>query len=87
MEMESVPKGANALNIISKTELLLHIAHWRLTWGRRNTHYRFTVPGNPKFMGPRDAVKLINDGDVVATAGSFFIKSELLKKTLGEDLP
>jgi Cu(I)/Ag(I) efflux system membrane fusion protein len=29
----------------------------------------------------------LKEGDVVATAGSFFLKSELLKKTLGEDLP
>lgn len=29
----------------------------------------------------------LKEGEVVATAGSFFLKSELLKKTLGEDLP
>jgi Cu(I)/Ag(I) efflux system membrane fusion protein len=29
----------------------------------------------------------LKEGDVVATTGSFFLKSELLKKTLGEDLP
>lgn len=40
-----------------------------LTWKRRDTHHAFTLPNNPKFMGPRDAVKLIPDGAVVATSG------------------
>jgi Cu(I)/Ag(I) efflux system membrane fusion protein len=31
--------------------------------------------------------KGLKEGDVVAAAGSFFLKSELLKKTLGEDQP
>jgi len=57
------------MNIMDKASLVKHLINWRLTWAKRNTHYTFTVPGNPKFMGPRDAVKLINDGSVVATSG------------------
>ncbi|HOY63983.1 MAG TPA: hypothetical protein PK745_12495, partial [bacterium] len=57
------------MNIVDKASLLKHLINWRLTWAKRNTHYTFTVPGNPKFMGPRDAVKLIKDGSVVATSG------------------
>ena len=57
------------VNMFSKFLILAHLLHWRLTWNRRNTHYRFTVPGCDKFMGARDAVKLIRDGDVVATSG------------------
>lgn len=52
-----------------KAYILYRILLWRLTWTRRNTRYRFTVPGNPKFMGPRDAAKLIKDGSLVATSG------------------
>jgi propionate CoA-transferase len=57
------------MNLITKASIALHILRWRLTWKKRNTHYRFTIPGNPKFMGSRDAVKFIRDGDVVATSG------------------
>lgn len=57
------------MRLTTKAYLLYHLLQWRLTWNRRNTHYRFTVPGNPKFMGPRDAVKLIKDGSVVAVSG------------------
>jgi len=57
------------MNVLTKASLLYHIMKWRLNWKKRNTHYRYTVPGNPKFMGARDAVKLINDGDMVGTSG------------------
>ena len=57
------------MNLITKAYLLQHLLRWRRTWDKRNTHYRFTVPGNPRFMGARDAVQLIHDGDVVATSG------------------
>jgi len=57
------------MNLSTKLYLLYHILRWRLTWAKRNTHYVYRVPGNPKFMGSRDAVKLIRDGDVVATSG------------------
>ncbi|MCP4643544.1 MAG: hypothetical protein GY851_24060 [bacterium] len=38
-------------------------------WEKRDTRRAYTVPGNPRFMGPRDAIGLINDGDVMATSG------------------
>ena len=58
-----------SLTVAEKVKILAHLIKWRLTWNRRNTHYRFTLPDNPKFMGPRDAVKLIKDGDVVVNSG------------------
>ena len=57
------------MNLATKLWLLGHIARWLAVRNRYDTHYRFTLPDNPKFMGPRDAVKLIRDGDVVATSG------------------
>lgn len=57
------------MNLLTKAQLMHHIIQWRLSWDKRDTHYRYTAPGNPKFMGPRDAVKLIKDGDVIATSG------------------
>ena len=57
------------MNLFTKASLVLHVLRWRRTWNKRDTHYRFTVPGNPKFMGSRDAVQLIHDGDVIATSG------------------
>ncbi|HOV74736.1 MAG TPA: CoA-transferase [Candidatus Hydrogenedentes bacterium] len=57
------------MTLFSKISVLYHVLKWRLTWNRRDTHYRFTIPDNPKFMGPRDAVKLIPDGAVVAASG------------------
>jgi len=57
------------MRLSTKLYLLYHILRWRLTWGKRDTHYAYRVPGNAKFMGSRDAVKLIRDGDVIATSG------------------
>lgn len=57
------------MHIFTKANLVYQFLRWRATWDRRNTHYRFTVPGNPKFMGPRDAVKLIKDGANIAFSG------------------
>ncbi len=58
------------MNILTKASLLLHILRWRLSWYSQNTRYTYSVPGNPKFMGPRDAVKsCIRDGDVVSFSG------------------
>ncbi len=57
------------MNFLTKTCSLARMAKVVLTWNRRNTHYRCRIPGNPKFMGPRDAVKLIPDGAVIATSG------------------
>ena len=57
------------MNLLVKAQLMQHVIQWRLSWDKRDTHYRFTAPDNPRFMGPRDAVKLIHDGDVIATSG------------------
>ena len=57
------------MNSWTKLKLLSGIIRWRLAWDKRNTHYRFTVPGNPKFMGPREAIALIKDGDMVTISG------------------
>jgi propionate CoA-transferase len=53
----------------SKAELVAQIASFGLSWLRRDTRYPSPVPDNPKFMSPHDAVRLIRDGDVVATSG------------------
>jgi propionate CoA-transferase len=57
------------MTALDKLRILHSIIRWRLTWDKRDTHYRFTVPENPTFMGPRDAVGLIRDGDVLAFSG------------------
>lgn len=58
-----------AMNIFDKASILKHIIKWRLTWNRRNTRYKLTVDGNPKFMSAREAVSMIRDGDAVSTSG------------------
>ncbi len=57
------------MNILTKINLLYFIARWLATRNIYRTHYAFTLPDNPKFMGPRDAVKRIPDGAVVAVSG------------------
>lgn len=57
------------MNILTKARIISQFIRWRLTWDRRNTHYRYVVPGNPKFMGPRDAVARIPDGSVLGFSG------------------
>jgi len=59
------------MRTLKKLGLVTALAKWRLTWNRIDTSVNFTVPGNPKFMGPKDAVKkfLGKSGLVVATSG------------------
>lgn len=58
------------MNILTKAQLLYRILRWRLSWYRQNTRFAYTVPGNPKFMGPRDAIRnCVRDGDVVGLSG------------------
>jgi propionate CoA-transferase len=58
------------MNLLTKAGLLLHIARWRLLWSFQNTKYSVKVRGNPKFMGPREAVSAcIRDGDLVGFSG------------------
>jgi len=57
------------MNALTKLRLIYRILRWRFTWDKRNTHYQYHVPGNPKFMGPREAIGLIKDGSFVAVSG------------------
>jgi propionate CoA-transferase len=57
------------MNLLTKLSLIKHLAIWHATWAKRNTKYRFSVAGNPRFMSARDAIQFIRDGDVVATSG------------------
>lgn len=54
---------------LDKAATLLQLANWGLRWAWRDTAYASPVPENPKFMSPRDAVRLIPDGAVLATSG------------------
>ena len=57
------------MNLLSSALIMKHIFQYRLHWNERDTHYQYTLSGSPKFMGPRDAVKLINDHDTVIVCG------------------
>ncbi|MFA7691467.1 MAG: hypothetical protein GX117_05755 [Candidatus Hydrogenedentes bacterium] len=57
------------MNLGTKAHLLYHILRWLVTRNRFDTHYTFKIPGNPKFVGAREAVALIPDHAVVATSG------------------
>jgi propionate CoA-transferase len=57
------------MNIFTKAYYLALMGHIRLTWNRHDSAYAFHLPDNPKFMGAREAAKLIPDGAVVATSG------------------
>jgi len=57
------------MNLATKAWLMGHILRWRLTWNWRNTQAGHRVPGNPKFMSAREAVKLIPDGATVGISG------------------
>ncbi len=57
------------MNIFLKDYYLALMGHLRLTWSRHDSGYAFHLPDNPKFMGAREAVKLIPDGAAVATSG------------------
>jgi propionate CoA-transferase len=59
----------NRMNVLTKIDLLYFIARWLATRNIFHTNYAFTLPDNPKFMGPRDAVKRIPDGAILAVSG------------------
>ena len=57
------------MNTYTRMSLLWQLARWRATYTRvklSRNHHRFD---NPKFRSPLEAVSLIKDGSVVATAG------------------
>ncbi|NLH49758.1 MAG: hypothetical protein GX444_14340 [Myxococcales bacterium] len=57
------------MNILTKAELLLHIARWRATWDKRDIDYRPRHLANPKFISAREAAKKIGDGATVFSSG------------------
>lgn len=57
------------MNVFTKAKLFHHVLRWRMNWNKRDTRYKFSVPDNPRFMSAREAVGLIQDGDVIATSG------------------
>ena len=57
------------MKLSTRLRLIYRILRWRLTWDKRDTRYAYHVPGNPKFLGPREAVGLIDDGAFVAVSG------------------
>lgn len=57
------------MDVRTRARLLAHMIRWRLNWKRRDTLDSFRVTDNPKFMGVRDAVRLIKDGSVLVTSG------------------
>lgn len=57
------------MDLISRAMIMKHIFQYRLHWDEKDTHYRYQIPGSPKFMGARDAIKLVNDDDTVIVCG------------------
>jgi len=57
------------MNLIDEAGMLVRLARWALAIARHDTHCASPVPDNPKFMSPRDAIRLIDDGSVVAASG------------------
>ena len=57
------------MNSLTRARLYWHVLRWRLTWTKRDTHYRYKAAGNAKFMSAREAVQLIRDGDAIAVSG------------------
>ena len=76
LAMIAVPLGtqsarrSGSVNLWDKARITAQLARAGLSWLRRDTRYPSPVPENPKFMSPRDAVRLIRDGDVVADVGT-----------------
>jgi propionate CoA-transferase len=50
------------MNPISKAQVLLHIAKWRMTWSKHDLDYCPEALDSSKFMSARKAVELIPDG-------------------------
>ncbi len=58
-----------SLSLLEKAELLGMVARAGMAWLRRDTRYPSPVPENPKFVDPRTAAALVDDGDVIAVSG------------------
>jgi propionate CoA-transferase len=57
------------MNLLDKARIVAQLARSGLSWVRHDTGYPSPLPENPKFVSPRDAVRLIRDGDVLAVSG------------------
>ena len=57
------------LSLIDKAKLLLHIAQWRLTWDKRNIHFRDASLPTERFITAWEAANMIPDGAVVMSCG------------------
>ncbi|MFI5399244.1 MAG: malonate decarboxylase subunit alpha [Candidatus Binatia bacterium] len=57
------------MDFFAETGMLLRMARWAMAMARQDTYYPSPVPENPKFMSPREAVRLIRDRSVVAASG------------------
>jgi len=57
------------VNLLEKTQLLLHIIRWRLTWDRRDTAHPPPAGLPDKFKSARAAVDMIADGSCVISSG------------------
>jgi propionate CoA-transferase len=57
------------MNVLDDAATLVRLARWGLAMARHDTRCPSPVPENSKFMSPRDAVRLIRDGAVVAISG------------------
>jgi propionate CoA-transferase len=78
------------MNLFTKAYILGHIAHWRLTWNRRDTGYRQPGLDPKKFITAHEAAKLIRDGATCFSSGMagnarcsifFWAIRELFEKT------
>ena len=52
-----------------RAQIAAQLARAARSWLHRDTRYPSPVPANPRFKSPRDAARLIADGDVVAVSG------------------
>jgi propionate CoA-transferase len=57
------------MNLVAQGELLLRLARWGAAMARPDTRYASPAADNRLFRSPRDAVRLIPDGAVVAASG------------------
>lgn len=57
------------LGFFDKAKALAHILRWRLTWNKRDVNFKPADRNNEKFMSAAEAVKMINNGDVVLSCG------------------
>ncbi len=57
------------MNLIDKLQLLKHIAIWRMTWNRRDIHFRPSHLNPEKFISGYEAAKKFQDGQTVVSCG------------------